>query len=499
MARTRMTAPRATGGLAPRKVVSAKVKPGMEELPHNLQAAKAATGGAVPPQVQEMARSYLDVHPEPSQNEFCMLCQDGAHGAGHCIYECNENGCPCGVCTNCISIPNIYLQDVMQPSVVFRCIHCHTARDNTSREVTPYYGFYMDNKPILPSFLPIVGQLQLSKRSEISATPILIIHFKLVGFETTATPIDAVHSYLSPYFPNGGLRLVEVVFDLGTARKVDTYSWKCEAPVKEIMEGRNYQRVCIAITDHTNDDNGDPFLGYDKETNGSYVATTVPDFMDTLLDLWREVFQRANNTTLFFFSCGALVNHPESFGGLSQCAGKHKLTSIVAFTAKHFHLSMTYHFMTTFAQLVLIEGFTLREAFPSILDQSGLGMHTELILMTMSTVPSRDSASDPECTRYSYAHTKARPWGCTLPMQCAQCGCPTVWKRIEANVSQMSATFQCSFKDCGKKGNGRRSLPKSTYTCKAPKGSKLLPGKNRNAGWLEIPVYAATGFLRHAE
>lgn len=135
----------------------------------------------------------------------------------------------------------------------------------------------MNKQPILPSFLPIVGQLQLSKRSEISATPILIIHFKLVGFETTATPIDAVHSYLSPYFPNGGLRLVEVVFDLGTVRKRDTYSRKCEILVNEIMGDRNYQRVCVAITDHTNDDSGDPFLGYNRETNGSYVAASVPD------------------------------------------------------------------------------------------------------------------------------------------------------------------------------------------------------------------------------
>lgn len=69
MARTRLTASRATGGIATRKSISAKLKPGMGELPHNLQVAKAATGGAVPPQVQEMARSYLDVHPDPLKNE----------------------------------------------------------------------------------------------------------------------------------------------------------------------------------------------------------------------------------------------------------------------------------------------------------------------------------------------------------------------------------------------------------------------------------------------
>ncbi|KAG1903369.1 uncharacterized protein F5891DRAFT_1185510 [Suillus fuscotomentosus] len=460
MPRTKMTAPRATGGLAPHKGFPAKIsllvrRPETENLPHgSLQVAKAATGGAVPPQVQEMARSYsvAVVQPELFRNEFCMLCQDGARD-GHCIYECDEDGCPRGVCTGCISIPGSSLQEVMQPTVVFCCIHCHTARDKTSGEVTPYYGFYLNGKPILPSFLPIVGHLEFSKRSEISAIPVLIIHFKIVGSETTATPINTVHSYLSPYFSNGGLRLVDVEFDLGTAQKRDAYSEKCETLVKQVMGDRSYQIVCIAITNHTNDENGDPFLGYDKETKGSYIATTVPDFIDTLLDPWSKVLQCAKNTTLFFFGCGALVNYPESFGGLSSSAGRHKLTSIVAFTAKHFHPSITCHFLTTFAQLVLIERFTLREAFPSILEQSGLGMHTEVILMTMPMIPSSDN--NPECTRFSFAHAKARPWGCTLPMQCAQCGCPTVWKRIKANASEMSATFQCSFKGYGKGADGR--------------------------------------------
>lgn len=77
MPRTKMTAPRATGGLAPRKGFPAKIsllvrRPETENLPHgSLQVAKAATGGAVPPQVQEMARSYsvAVVQPELFRNE----------------------------------------------------------------------------------------------------------------------------------------------------------------------------------------------------------------------------------------------------------------------------------------------------------------------------------------------------------------------------------------------------------------------------------------------
>ncbi|KAG2059888.1 hypothetical protein BDR06DRAFT_967452 [Suillus hirtellus] len=60
---TKMMAPRATGRLAPHKGFPAKIsplvwQPGMENLPHgSLQVVKAATGGAVPPQVQEMLSS----------------------------------------------------------------------------------------------------------------------------------------------------------------------------------------------------------------------------------------------------------------------------------------------------------------------------------------------------------------------------------------------------------------------------------------------------------
>ncbi|KAG1769687.1 hypothetical protein EV702DRAFT_1202716 [Suillus placidus] len=436
MPRTKVTPKRSAGGRAPRKGIFAKFS---RTLP------VAEPIGTVPsPKVQEMAHSSDDSE---------LLMKEMAHAK---VISS----------TNAMSVAAL---------VVFALIayRSRAATYNIVGGITPYYGFYEGSKPVLPSFLPILGQLQFSKRSQMSSIPVLLIHFKLVGFETTSNPIDAVHSYLLPYFPNGGLRLVEVAFDLGTVRKIDEYHQECQALVKDILGDRHYQTVFVAITDHTSDHNGDPFLGY--QTADNYIAATVPNFMGALLNPWSEVFKRSKDTTLIFLGCGALVNHPRSFGGLSWCAGKHKLTSIIAFTAKHFHPFTACHFLTTYAQLVLIEGFTLREAFPSILDQSGLGMHTEVVLMTMSVGSSW--GSDPECTRYSYAHATARPWGCPLPMQCAQCGCPTKWKRIKADVSEMSATFRCSFRGCGKGVNGSESYPAYTYSCTAPKGSKLLQGK----------------------
>jgi hypothetical protein len=80
---------------------------------------------------------------------------------------------------------------------------------------------------------------------------ILTIHFKLVDLKNAASPIDAAHSYISSYFPNGGLRLLNVVFDLGTDGKIDILS-----AVNKVVKGCEYKKSCIVITNRTND-NGD--------------------------------------------------------------------------------------------------------------------------------------------------------------------------------------------------------------------------------------------------
>ncbi|KAG1900175.1 uncharacterized protein F5891DRAFT_1188873 [Suillus fuscotomentosus] len=255
------------------------------------------------------------------------------------------------------------------------------------------------------------------------------------------------------------------------------------------MEHQDWEVLCIAITNHTNDGNGDPFLGYKQAKTGCYVATSVPDFMDTLLDPWRNVIQRGRDTTLFFFGCGAIVNEPEGFGGLRASVVRYRFSSAVAFTAKHFHPPFTTHLMISFTQLILVEGFPLCEAFPNILEQSGLGMHSDVILMTAT--PGDDGPTVPLlCTRYSWAHSDARPWGNSLPVQCPQCGCPTPWKRTYADFSLKYIVFQCTYKGCGRVNKQEDKSPRKKYTMtyKAPPGSLLLPGRKRGAAWLEIPL-----------
>ncbi|KAG2088383.1 uncharacterized protein F5147DRAFT_781021 [Suillus discolor] len=473
MARTKQTAPKSTGGLAPRKNGPKFQTPGSVGKRHT-----------TPPQIlQEMVQSRLEIHSGPPHNDFCLICQDGTPSNGKdSLYACEESGCPRVMCTRCMLLPASHLHLIEQPGVKFRCLHCHTLLDKRSGDLTPFYGFFKDGSPVLPSFLPIVGPLQLSKRSQISARPVLVIHFKLVGFEATASPIDAVNLYLSSFFVNGGLRFIEVTFDLGTDAKIMAYSQQYEKLANDVMDDCDYQTVCIAITDHTDDTAGDPFLGYSH--GSSYVAATVPDFMNSLLGPWGQVIQRAESTTLFFLGCGAIVTQPEGFRGLRSSVVDHTFSHAVAFTAKHFHPCLASHFLISFAQAVIVEGFALREAFPNMLDQSGLGMHTDVLLMTATpedTVPLR-------ITRYKWAHTSIRPWGNVLPLQCPQCGTPVVWERIQADFSQKYMVFRCPFVGCGRTNTGRGRLSRKKYTCKAPEGSRLLPGRKRNASWLEIDV-----------
>ncbi|KAG1775757.1 hypothetical protein EV702DRAFT_1046653 [Suillus placidus] len=370
-------APKTTGGVAPRRTRTSGTGPTLQVAAEALVAAKAL----VPPQaVKEMVRSCLPVRSaslNPS-NDFCLLCQDGSEGS--CMYECDEPGCPC-------------LEDLKHADTMFRCIHCHTALDQKLEKVTPYHRFLRAGEPILSSFLPIGGRLEVSTCSQMSAIPTLIVHFQLIGLEDTASLVDAARSYLASYFPDGRLRLSNVVFDLGTDDKTKNYSQECAKLVNDIMKDCGYQKLCIVITNHTNNDNGNPYFGYGEGDSQAYITDTVPEFMNALLRPWRKVIKRAKDTTLFFLGCGALVNKPEAFRGLRFRIYRQAFSPIL--------------YLPSFAQLVIVEGFTLSEAFPDILNQSGLGMHTDVIRMTLRSKDNDPAAPLLECIRYSWAHAKA--------------------------------------------------------------------------------------------
>jgi hypothetical protein len=216
--------------------------------------------------------------------------------------------------------------------------------------------------------------------------------------------------------------------------------------------------------------------------------------MNVLLPPWHDVIQCAQESTLFFMGCGAIINQSDAFRDLRSSVLEYTFSSAVAFTAPHFQPPYTCHLALAYAELVLIERFNIREAFPEILAQSyRLGMHTSIILMTRFK---HNGAAALECTRYAWAHTASRPWGFTLPVQCPQCGCVGQWN---STYSSGMYIVECSYTGCGR-SRDNETTSRQKYTFKRPRGSKRLkPGKRHNAEWLEIPLdfsrpNAVTGF-----
>jgi len=82
-----------------------------------------------------------------------------------------------------------------------------------------------------------------------------------------------MYGFLAPYFPHGGLHMVEVIIDLSTKQKIGDYHKVYTKIANDIVE-KGFQRICIAITTHTDDQRGDLFLGQRGRT-GSYIAVSV--------------------------------------------------------------------------------------------------------------------------------------------------------------------------------------------------------------------------------
>jgi hypothetical protein len=126
----------------------------------------------------------------------------------------------------------------------------------------------------LDSFLPIRGSLELSFRSYISSAPVLFLHLKLVDYDPRGLSFDLAHRFIRRFFPNGGLELEEVEFDLASRTKISAYKSDCRARVNELVKQGRWSRVVIGVSDHTDDDLGDLFIGYEGRPK-KYIGAPV--------------------------------------------------------------------------------------------------------------------------------------------------------------------------------------------------------------------------------
>jgi hypothetical protein len=109
-------------------------------------------------------------------------------------------------------------------------------------------------------------------RAQISSEPVLFLHLSLVNVDTTGGPFELAYQFLEPYFPRGGLGYYHVEFDLATAQNATKYRREVEKVVRELLLQRHWSRLVMAVTNHTDNDCGDPFTGY---IGDQYVAAEV--------------------------------------------------------------------------------------------------------------------------------------------------------------------------------------------------------------------------------
>ncbi|KAG1743584.1 uncharacterized protein EDB91DRAFT_1247087 [Suillus paluster] len=384
MTRTKQTCKKSTGGLAKR--IAIDFAPSTVDL--NLDAtmqemlSDEETGGN---EKEEMVASedWAD------HNEWCIVCRGGSSG-----HESLQS-----LSTTMTSHSNAFVATWQ----------CKAVEWNRAPRT-------LNNLPVLPTFLPIHSALEVSLQSQIASTPVVLINLALVDYDTSGGPFNLTFQFLSPYFPHGGIAFHELVFDVGSRAKSRQYQLEVGELVQGLASQCHWPHIVFVISNHTDDDLGDPFLGYESKKT-TYVAGRVDSFLDIILTLWQPLIKCAKQSYLWLLSCGTLINNTESFSYLQTTVLHHHITATICFNAIHFQPTFMAPLLLAFAEQVLIESLPICEVFPDMLMQSNkLGRHTDMFLLTT------DAGHSLEITRFTWMHCQERPWGHYLPLQCPQCG-----------------------------------------------------------------------------
>ncbi|KAG1863661.1 hypothetical protein F4604DRAFT_1929061 [Suillus subluteus] len=446
MVKSKQTCKKSTGGTAPRVTL---------ELPVTTAV----------PVVQEVEISKPFTH-----NEFCLVCRDGCIDHDR-LFLCST--CPRVMCSRCMEIPSTGADAIDTDDVTFVCISCHVGGERHGRNsYSPYFGFYRRDKPVFSSFLPIHATLEVSFKSQLSSAPILVVHLVLVDHDTAGGCVELASDFLRPYFPAGGFEFRTVTFDIGNSSKIAKYQAKASTVVQELKS--NWTRVVVAMTNHTDNDDGDLFIGYEGKKK-TYVSARAHTVLEILLSPWQSVIDGAEESYLWLFACGALINKPIAFGCLQQAVINHHMTATIGFNAVRFQPSFATHLLLAFMELVIIKRLPIRVAFPEMVGQSyKLGRHSNVFLL-VPVAP--DSLA---IKKYSWTHHELRPWGQYLPVQCPDCGWTNAWRTVNTNKNY---SFECKNRQCRKE-----------YLFSQPAGSRiLLPGRRPGACWISIDLKPTPG------
>ncbi|KIK33203.1 hypothetical protein CY34DRAFT_100020, partial [Suillus luteus UH-Slu-Lm8-n1] len=423
---------------------------------------------------------------------WCMICRDGAEG-DTILYKCDA--CPCVMCSHCINVPAGHLDVVRCADVFFVCLSCHSQR--TLRSPAPYFvSINLANlpdqggRPILPCFLQLNGKFETATCSLLTSTPIAIIHFIISANDEVVTPVPFLSHYLQHFYPNGGYTYIEVVFDVATHQKIDSYTRLQQAQVTRLMKHLGHAgRVFAFFSNHSEQDSGWLFAG---KVNGKYVAMSVSQVLSTVFGPYISLLKAAN---IVFLVCGSIVAYEDAFVELKQAVLDLKVASAIIFPATRFQPLVATNFLLAMAELVIVEQLNLQKVFPALLSLSNrLGQHTKVILMTKDDAVNRPQLS---LTTFACAHPQTQPWGIEVPAQCPLCGSTNSWSDkvgVSAvdeshlvgdsdHAAVISYIYTCKYIDCGKT-QGKR--PHKFHIAKPP-GKLINAAKSMGSGWFQSP------------
>ncbi|KAG1729309.1 uncharacterized protein EDB91DRAFT_1085757 [Suillus paluster] len=182
-------------------------------------------------------------------------------------------------------IPSAGAHVIDADGATFMCISCHVTREwHGHKSYSPiYYGFYRRDKPVFSSFLPIFATLEVSFKSQLSPASILMVHLVLINHDTAGSCFELTSDFLRPYFPASGFKFCTAVFNISNSSKITRYQSKASAVIQELMS--NWTRVVIAITNHTDNDGGDLFVGYEGKKK-VYILARVYSVLKIHLSPW---------------------------------------------------------------------------------------------------------------------------------------------------------------------------------------------------------------------
>jgi hypothetical protein len=181
-------------------------------------------------------------------------------------------------------VPEEHREAISGSNVQFTCVSCHF---KVGVAASPYFvrvfsflmpmvlmpmdvilcsqGFTSGGQPVLPLFLNVKGHFEMETIGQVLCPTTLLLDLCFVDIGIKAH-VAIVYAALQDYFPTGRFYLISIPFDLGTDIAVADWPTVVDHRLKTISS--SYQQVVIVVTNHTDEDTGDMFLGADEMGKG---------------------------------------------------------------------------------------------------------------------------------------------------------------------------------------------------------------------------------------